>query len=180
CPGGEESDCLDVTAITRIMAESRDPERLLDVWRGWHRIAPPMREPYRRFAELADKGARELGYADLGTLWRSEYDMSPEAFDAEAERLWRQVAPLYWALHAHVRAALGKTYGTDLVPPGGAIPAHLLGNIWAQDWSNLYPLVAPPGDGAGFDLAAALRARKADPKEMVRYGERFFTSLGFA
>jgi peptidyl-dipeptidase A len=177
CPAGGE--CLDITALERLLAESRDPEKLKDAWRGWHAISPPMRQPYGRFAELANKGAREMGFADLGALWRSNYDMPPDAFAAEVERLWKQVEPLYWSLHAYVRAALVKKYGPSVVPPDGPIPAHLLGNMWAQEWGNIDPLIAPQGGESGFDLTAALRAKKLDARGMVRYGERFFTSLGF-
>jgi len=180
-PGGAAGPgCLDINDITRIMAESRDSRQLLDVWRGWHTVSPPMRPKYERFVQLADKGAREMGFKDLGAMWRSNYDMPPDALAAEVERLWTQVAPLYWSLHAYVRSQLVKQYGPALVPPDGPIPAHLLGNIWAQQWGNIYPLVAPPGGDPGYDLTELLRARKVDELQMVRYGEGFFTSLGFA
>jgi peptidyl-dipeptidase A len=175
----DDAGCLDINAITRVMAESRDAARLLEVWRGWHAISPPMRKPYQRFVELANKGAREMGQPDLGALWRSSYDMPPAAFAAETDRLWKQVEPLYKALHAHVRAALVKQYGASVVPAEGPIPAHLLGNLWAQSWNNIYPLVAPPGGDPGFDVTALLKAQNLDARGMVRYGERFFTSLGF-
>jgi peptidyl-dipeptidase A len=171
--------CLDINAITKIMAESRDPRLLLDVWRGWHAVAPPMRGPYRRFVELANKGAREIGYADLGVLWRAGYDMAPEAYSAEVERLWKQVEPLYRSLHAYVRSRLVKTYGPRVVPPSGPIPAHLLGNIWAQDWSNLDDLAAVPAADPGYDLTEILKSRQVDAIGMTRFGEAFFTSLGF-
>ena len=179
--GGEGSGdgCLDINAITKVMADSRDANQLLDVWRGWHTISPPMRPKYQRFVELANKGAREMGFKDLGTMWRSGYDMPPDAFSAEAERLWNQVAPLYWSLHAYMRTQLGKHYGAQTVPPDGPIPAHLLGNIWAQQWGNLEPLVTTPGGGAGYDLTKILVDRKVDDRQIVRYGEGFFTSLGF-
>nr|MBA3556656.1 M2 family metallopeptidase [Gemmatimonadales bacterium] len=112
-------------------------------------------------------------------LWRSGYDMPPEAFAEEVERLWGQVRPLYLSLHAYVRSRLTEKYGPGLVPPGGMIPAHLLGNMWAQEWGNIYDVVAPRGVAAqGYDLTELLRARKVDQLRMVRYGERFFTSLG--
>ena len=178
--GAAAPACLDINDITRIMSDSRDPQKLLEVWRGWHAISPTMRPKYERFAQLANKGARELGFADLGAMWRSNYDMPPDAFAAEVERLWKQVAPLYWSLHAFVRSQLVKQYGAETVPPDGPIPAHLLGNIWAQQWGNIYPLVAPPGGDPGYDLAEILRGKKVDELRMVRYGESFFTSLGFA
>ena len=176
--GKTGEDCLDLQEITKIMAESRDANQLLDVWRGWHSIAVPIRPLFQRYVELANKGARELGFADTGAMWRSKYDIPPDDFAREVERLWEQVRPLYLSLHAYVRNRLREKYGASLVTADGPMPAHLLGNMWAQDWSNVYPLVAPAGADPGYDLTQILKARKIDAKEMVRYGERFFTSLG--
>jgi peptidyl-dipeptidase A len=164
---------------SRIMATSRNADTLLMMWKGWHGIGAPMRKRYERLAELADKGARELGFADLGADWRSNYDMPPEQFAKEIDRIWNQVKPFYDALHAYVRAQLVKKYGEALVPKDGPIPAQLLGNMWAQDWSNIYPLVAPPASDPGYDLTTILKEKKTDPVGMVKYGEHFFMSLGF-
>jgi peptidyl-dipeptidase A len=177
CPPGKDS-CLDLEDIAKIMATSRDAAELADVWHGWHAIAPPLRKDFIRYVELSNKGARELGFADTGAMWRSKYDMPPDAFASELDRLWEQVKPLYLSLHAYVRWKLREKYG-DAVPEKGPIPAHLLGNMWAQTWDNVYPLVAPKDGDPGFDLTEILNARKTEPLQMVRYGEGFFTSLGF-
>ncbi len=179
CPGGDEKKCLNIDEITRIMASSRDAKQLLDVWQGWHSIAPPMKKDFARLVEITNKGARELGFADTGALWRSGYDMAPEEFSRELDRLWEQVKPLYTQLHAYVRWKLREKYGADVVPESGPIPAHLLGNIWAQQWGNLYALLAPKGADPGYDLTAILKRRNTTPVDMVRTGERFFTSLSF-
>ena len=178
CPSGPES-CKDVEDITRIMAESRDPKQLLDVWTGWHAISKPMRLDFTKYVALANKGAKELGFQDNGAMWRSQYDMPPDDFARELDRLWDQVKPLYVSLHAYVRAKLHAKYG-DAVPANGPIPAYLLGNIWAQQWDNIYPVVAPPDGDPGYDVTALLKKKDADWKQMVKYGEGFFTSLGFA
>ena len=179
-PADESKDCMDIGAITRVMAESRDYDELLDVWRGWRTVSPPMRPRFERFVQLSNQGARDLGFKDLGAMWRSAYDMPPDEFAKELDRLYAQVKPLYEALHAHVRAKLVEKYGADKVPADGPIPAHLLGNIWAQQWGNIYDVAGPPSSGGrGYDLTALLKAKNVDEKEMVRYGERFFTSLGF-
>jgi peptidyl-dipeptidase A len=168
----------DVQALSRILATSRDPAALEDAWTGWHRVGRGIRSPFGRYVELANRGARELGFADTGAMWRSKYDLSPDAFAAEVERLWQQVRPLYRSLHAYVRRRLIATYGAERVPAEGPIPAHLLGDMWAQNWGDIYPILSPPGDGARFDLTGALVDRKTSPEEMVRYAERFFVSLG--
>ena len=171
--------CLDIEKITAIMAENRDAARLEAVWEGWHTIAVPMKKDYVRFVELANKGAKELGFPDTGAMWRAKYDLPPDEFTKELDRLWEQVRPLYLSLHAYVRMKLRAKYG-DAVPEKGPLAAHLLGNIWAQDWSNVYPLVAPPSADPGFDLTAILEQRKTTATQMTEIGERFFTSLGFA
>ncbi len=182
CPDRKEfqGKCLDLEEITRIMANSRNPEELLDVWRGWHSISRVMRDDFKRYVELANQGARELGFADTGAMWQSKYDMPPDAFVREVERLWEQVKPLYISLHTYMRSKLREKYGDRAVPANGPIPAHLLGNMWAQSWEHVYPLAAPKNADPGFNLTEILKKRKIDEKEMVRYAERFFTSLGFA
>jgi peptidyl-dipeptidase A len=174
-----KEECLQITALSRILAQSRDPEELRDVWAGWHRIAPPMRDRYARFVELSNEGARGLGFRDAGAMWRSNYDMPPDDFAREVDRLWEQVKPLYLALHTYVRTKLGEKYGTQLVPQNGMIPAHLLGNMWAQEWGNIYDVVAPAAANSGYDVTELLARKKTDAFGMVRYGEGFFTSLGF-
>lgn len=172
-------ECLDLGHLSDIMAESRDPDALLEAWNGWRQVSLPMKDLYARQVQLANEGAAELGFSDLGTMWRSAYDMPPEDFPAELDRLWNEVKPLYEALHCHARAKLGEQYGTDLVPQDGPIPAHLLGNMWAQDWSNIYPLVAPREEVSSYDLTAILKEREFDAVSMVKAGENFFSSLGF-
>jgi peptidyl-dipeptidase A len=138
-----------------------------------------MRKPFQRYVELANKGASELGFANTGAMWRSKYDLAPDEFAKELDRLWDQVRPLYVSLHAYVRTRLREKYG-DAVPANGPIPADLLGNMWAQSWENIYPLLAPKNADTGIDLTPILKSKKTEPKDMARYGERFFTSLGFA
>jgi peptidyl-dipeptidase A len=182
CPEGTtapDPKCLDIKAIEQVMVESRDPAKLKEVWEGWRTISPPMRQRYTRFVELSNKGARELGFEDTGAMWRSRYDMTPDEFVAVLDRLWEQVRPLYQSLHAYVRRRLSEHYGEALVPPAGLIPAHLLGNPWAQEWANIYPLVAPKDLDRGFNVTERLRATGVDARKMVRMGEAFFTSLGF-
>ena len=175
--GKEET--LDLGELSNILVKSRDPLEMEEAWAGWHSIAKPMKQDFVRFVELQNKGARQLGFKDTGALWRSKYDMAPDAFAKEVDRLWEQVKPLYLSLHAYVRKRLRETYGPNVVPEKGPIPAHLLGNMWAQQWGNIEPLVAPKDADPGFDLTARLKEKKIDELEMVRYGERFFTSLGF-
>ena len=181
CPGAAQGDdCLDIIEIREIHEKSRDPDALLDVWQGWRTTSAAIRDDYRRFVELANQGARELGYADTGALWRSNYDMPPAAFAEEMDRLWQQVLPLYEALHCYVRSRLSAFYGPDVVPLDAPIPAHLLGNMWAQQWGNIFDLVAPADADPGYDLTSLLARAGYDELHMVRSGENFFSSLGFA
>ena len=171
--------CLDITAIEKQMGESRDPERLKQLWVGWHAVGAPMRDRYARFVQLSNQGARDLGFQDTGELWRSNYDMPAGEFAADVDRLWEQVRPLYLSLFTFVRAKLSQKYGPQVVPPDGPIRADLLGNPWAQQWGYIFPLLGFPQDSRGYDLTELLQAKQLDAKGMVRYGENFYKSLGF-
>ncbi|MGB5592364.1 MAG: M2 family metallopeptidase [Gammaproteobacteria bacterium] len=177
CPDGPES-CRTLPQLSQVLATSRDYDTQLDAWAGWRTVSPAMREDYRRFTELTTEGAVELGYADMGDMWRSGYDMSPAEFESEVERLWGQVKPLYEALHCYVRDELSEEYGPDLVPPEGPIPAHLLGNMWSQQWGQIYDLVEPYPGVSNLDVTTALERQDYDAEKITRAGEGFFTSMG--
>ncbi|HYG26896.1 MAG TPA: M2 family metallopeptidase [Caulobacteraceae bacterium] len=161
-----------------ILRESRNPAEMKAVWEGWRTVSPPMRDDYARLVELSNEGARSLGYKDTGALWRSGYDMDPDAFAAETDRLWKQIEPFYENLHCYVRARLNEQYGDAVQAKTGPIRADLLGNMWAQQWGNIYEVVAPKNVQSSYDLTQLLTAANFDAEKMVRTGENFYTSLG--
>jgi peptidyl-dipeptidase A len=172
--------CKNIDDLSAILAKSRNYDELVAAWTGWHNIGAPMRAPYRRFVELANEGAQELGFRDVGMMWRAHYDMSPEEFDAESERLWQQVKPLYAALQCHARAKLAEKYGESRVPAGKPIPAQLLGNMWAQQWNKIYEDILKPYPAVKIESAdRQLAIQKWDAVRMTRSAESFYTSLGF-
>lgn len=174
----EAGECRELQELEKVLAESRDYDELLDVWRGWRTVSPSYRKQYQRFVELANQGAKDSGYNDLADAWKSNYDMSANEFTVEARRLWDQVKPFYDELHCHVRAKLSEQYGADKVPLDKPIPAHLLGNMWSQTWENIYPIMEPHAGVASLDVTKALNEQNYDEKRMVQTAEGFFTSLG--
>jgi len=173
-----ETDCISGSELEGLMQTTRDYDELEEYWTGWRKVGRPMRDKYTRYVELANEGAAELGYGDLGEMWRANYDMSPAEFEDEAARLWGQVKPLYEELHCAVRAKLGEHYGEDKVPQAGPIPAHLLGNMWAQEWGTIYDIMEPYPGASDLDVDAALKTKNYSPQEMVRSAENFYVSLG--
>ena len=176
---GEEINGSDIEAEMGNL--ERTPEELAEMWASWHtNVGAPMKDDYARMVEIANEGAAELGFDNVGTMWRSGYDMPPEEFSEELERMWQEVAPLYQSLHTYVRSKLNEKYGDDIQPASGAIRADLLGNMWAQEWGNIYPLVAPEGAGdIGYDLTELIEQKGLSEVDMVKVGEQFFSSLGF-
>lgn len=174
-----DGETLDLQQLSNIIETSRDPEVLREVWEGWRTVSPPMASQYARMVEIANAGARELGFDNLAEMWLSNYDMPPADMQAEVERLWGQVEPLYEQLHCHVRAELNDHYGDAVQPAAGPIRADLLGNMWAQQWSNIYDLVGPQSAGPSYDLTEILTERGYTAERMVHTGEDFFSSLGF-
>ena len=178
CPSGPDS-CKNFEQLSATLASSRKPDELLDTWRGWHAISKPIRKDYQRFVELANEGASGLGYANVGDLWRSGYDMPPAEFEKETDRLWSQVKPLYDGLHCYARGKLQGQYGKELVPDGKPVPAHLFGNMWAQQWNNIYDLLEPYPGVSNLDVTSVLVKQDYDVPRMTRSAEDFYQSLGF-
>jgi peptidyl-dipeptidase A len=168
--------------IEEKMGTVRNPEELKEMWTSWHtNVGGPMRKDYARMVQIANEGAKELGYSDVGAMWRSKYDMPADDFTKLTDKLWGQVKPLYDELHCYTRGKLNKKYGDKVQANSGPIRADLLGNMWAQEWGDIYDIVAPAGSGEiGYDIGALLKAKNVDPIGMVKYGEGFFSSLGFA
>ncbi|MBV6417875.1 MAG: hypothetical protein CMLOHMNK_02651 [Steroidobacteraceae bacterium] len=179
CPGGPQT-CRNLDELSETLATSRDYAALEEAWTGWHDAARPMRPKYQRFVELANEGAREFGFADLGAMWRSGYDMPPDEFAAETARLWGEVKPLYSAMQCYARRRLAQRYGEDKVPAGKPIPAQLLGNMWAQTWNKIYDDILKPYPGASIETAdRGLVRQKWDAVRMTKSAETFYTSIGF-
>ena len=179
CPKGPES-CKNLDQLAEILAKSRNYDELTQAWKGWHDVGASMRADYTEFVGLANEGARNLGFKDLGVMWRAGYDMPPEAFDAMSEHLYQQVKPLYDGLHCYARAKLAQRYGEDKVPAGKPIPAQLFGNMWAQQWNKIYDdLLKPYPKASGVSADAALKAQAWDAVRMAHSAESFYTSMGF-
>jgi peptidyl-dipeptidase A len=209
CTGdGDSKNCRDIGQLSQVLATKRDYDAQLDAWQGWHTIAQPMRKDYARFVELVNEGARDMGFANTGEMWRSGYDMKPAEIATETDRLWSQVKPLYEQLHCYARNRLQKQYGVDKgAVAGGMLPAHLMGNLWQQDWGNLWDILEPYKGAGDLDINGALEKIRhrnyvealatagADPtvsavteagisadrktaEEMTRLAEKFYVSLG--
>jgi len=166
--------------LSEIISLSRDPRKLQEAWEGWRNVAKPMKVDYVRMVEIGNQGARELGFDNLADMWLANYDMPSADMEKEVDRLWTQVEPLYKELHCYTRTKLNAKYGDAIQPKTGPIRADLLGNMWAQDWSTIYPLVAPKASNPGYDLTTILKNKKFDEVKMVKTGEGFYTSLGLA
>ena len=168
--------------IEAAMGTTRDPAKLKEMWVSWNdNVGAPMRADYTRMTAISNAGAKELGFADVGAMWRSGYDMTPQQFEALTDQIWKEVEPLYLSLHTYVRWKLNEKYGDAVQPKTGPIRSDLLGNMWAQEWGNIYDLVAPKGAGdLGYDTGDLLKAKGYDPVRMVKQGEAFYSSIGFA
>lgn len=175
-----DEECFSLVEMSSQMASSRDPALLLEFWQGWREVSKPMRGIFAEQVGIANEGAQELGFADTSDLWRSKYDMPAEDFSQELDRLWGQVEPFYEALHCHVRAELSDHYGAETVALDEPIPAHLLGNMWAQSWGNIYDIVKPETPMQVPNVTKALVDQGYDEVAMVKQAENFFSSLGFA
>jgi peptidyl-dipeptidase A len=165
--------------LEALMGTERDPAELKSMWESWHEVSKPMKKDYVRLVEIANAGAKELGFKDLGAMWRSNYDMPPDDFAALTDKLWLQMKPLYDELHCNVRMKLNKKYGNAVQPRTGPIRADLLGNMWAQEWGDIYDVAGIKSSSPTYDLTKLLEQKKYTPLKMVQTSDTFFQSLGF-
>lgn len=178
CPDRLKGKCQDLGQLSEILAKSRNYDDLQEAWTGWHAVGKQIKDRYVRYVELSNQGAKDIGFPDVGTLWKSGYDMPPQSFEQDTDRLWTDVKPLYDSLHCYARKKLRDKYGKDKIGEKAPIPAHLLGNMWAQEWDNIYDLLQPYPGEPSLNVTKGIEKKKLDAKGMVRIAERFFTSLG--
>jgi peptidyl-dipeptidase A len=174
----EKEGCKDLTAIDKILQKTRKADEALALWQGWHDgVGKAERDNFMKYVPLANAGAKAIGFKDVAEMWKSSYDMTADAFEAETDRLYSQMKPLYEQLHCYTRRKLNKIYGDKNVSLTGPIPAHLTGNMWAQTWGWLYKDLEPFPGQPPIDVTKTLEA-KWDDQKMVRTAEAFYTSLG--
>ena len=174
----DEAYCKDLEALSKVLQKSKKPAELLAAWQGWHdNVGKAERPLFTRYVELANAGARGVGFRDVSHMWRAGYDMPEDKFEAEVDRIWEQVKPLYTNLHCYARRKLNKKYGDKVVGKTGPIPVHLTGNMWGQSWEYLFKDLQPYPGVAPIDVTPTLE-KKYDPTKMVKMAEAFYMSLG--
>ncbi|XP_030764811.1 angiotensin-converting enzyme-like isoform X2 [Sitophilus oryzae] len=168
---------LDVEDAKRIIAKSRDTRELLHVWREWHdRTGPNMKNKFMRYVELANQAARFNGFQDASEEMQFVYE-TPDFEDNLAQTI-QQILPLYKELFAYVRTKLYDKYGPEVVRAEGPLPAHILGDLWAQDFSNIHDLVTPFPEFGNIDATAEMLRQGFTPLRIFQMAEEFYTSLG--
>jgi peptidyl-dipeptidase A len=178
-PGDTSGACypLDPDLTDILNDQTSDWETLLWAWKGWRDVSGKlMPDMYKEFSDLLNKAAVINGYDDNGAYWRSWYEM--EDFPQMCEDLWLELEPLYKELHAYVRRKLMEKFPMGEFPTEGHIPAHLLGNMWAQSWDALEELVRPAPDSNGVDVTDEMVAQNYTALKMFELSDEFFKSLG--
>ncbi|XP_071562887.1 angiotensin-converting enzyme-like [Temnothorax nylanderi] len=165
--------------ITEKLMCSRDPEELKHIWIEWRKASgEKVKSLFPQYVELANTAARLNNFSDYAEYWMKDYEAAD--FPEQIENQWQQLKPLYLQLHAYVRRELRKKYGEDIVSEDGPIPAHLLGNTWAQTWSNIADFTMPfPGKQLP-DVTATLVEQGYNATSMFRLAENFFTSINLS
>lgn len=162
--------------LPRIMELSRNEAELRYIWSEWHdRVGPPNRNNFMRYIDLANQAAIAHGYRDAGDQMRAFYEDSDMYFTVQD--LWTQIQPLYRQLFTFVRKGLVRQYGERVVRRNGPIPAHLLGNMWPQNWKNIFDIVKQRHTET-LDVTGEMIKQGYTPMRIFQKAEEFFTSLG--
>ena len=150
--------------IDRILVESRDEAERRQAWEVSKQVGPVLKQGVAELRDLRNQVAREMGYDSFFALQVADYDMTVPEMMEMMESFVEDLKPLYEQLHAWVRRELAQRYGRDAPE---RIPAHWIGNRWAQAW---------PGLSRGIDLDSLLESK--EPTWIVEQAETFYTSMG--
>ncbi|XP_073942653.1 angiotensin-converting enzyme-like isoform X3 [Choristoneura fumiferana] len=162
--------------ITEIFAHSQNVSELEHTWIEWHKAAGTRaKDNFTQYVTLNNEAAKLNGFKDVAEWWQSEYEVAD--FEQQLAKLWEDVKPLYQQLHAYVRKQLRDKYGPEIVSAKGPIPAHLLGNMWAQTWSNIESYTRPYPDKKEIDVTQAMKDQNYTPLKMFKMSDEFFRSL---
>ncbi|CAK1546002.1 unnamed protein product [Leptosia nina] len=181
CDYNEPTKC-DLTiepGVTEIFANSQDADELKHAWLEWHKAAgAASKADFTEYVNMYNEAAKLNGFDNVAEWWLGEYETSD--IEEQLANLWSQVKPLYEQIHAYVRRHLRLKYGDDVVPAKGPIPAHLLGNIWAQTWSGVEKFTKPFPDKPDVDVTDALVKQNYTPLKFFEMSEDFFKSLNLS
>jgi peptidyl-dipeptidase A len=158
------------------MEVSRSETELRHVWTMWRdRTGPSARNTFMRYISLANQAAEQHGFKDAGEQMRAMYEDNDFYFTVQD--LWMKIQPFYKQLFTFVRKGLVRQYGTNIVRHDGPIPAHILGNMWAQNWRNIFDLIKP-GTLDTPDITGEMVRQGYTPLKIFQVAEEFFTSMG--
>lgn len=136
---------LDINVLNKILGDlNAEPEEKLHAWKSYRdAIGPKVRTDYAEFVRFKNMVARANGYADEGAYKRRNYEVNN--LEEIAEKFWEELKPFYEELHAYVRFRMSQKFGEHF-KRDEAMPAHLLGNMWALTWTGIYDHIVPyPG-----------------------------------
>uniref|UniRef100_T1PCB8 Angiotensin-converting enzyme n=1 Tax=Musca domestica TaxID=7370 RepID=T1PCB8_MUSDO len=174
---GEKCDLSLDPEVEEIITKSRDPEELKHYWvQFYDKAGTPTRKSFERYIELNTKSAKLNNFTDGAEVWLDEYE--DDTFEQQLEAIFEDIKPLYEQIHGYVRHRLNQFYGDEVVSKTGPLPMHLLGNMWAQQWSSIADIVSPFPNKPLVDVSDEMVAQGYTPLKMFEMGDGFFQSMG--
>jgi peptidyl-dipeptidase A len=171
--------------ITQALDNPNTPEPLLaQLWKSWRdESGKKMRDDYIRYVKLKNEAAAANGFPTAAEVWRAPYvepdfNYTDADFLNDAKKLFEQTKPLYEQLHAYVRAKLRERHGNIGSSADGPIPAHLLGNMWAQSWLGTLNFTQLFPSKPKLDVTEEMKTQNYTAKKMFEIADKFFTDLG--
>ncbi|KRT82001.1 Peptidase, partial [Oryctes borbonicus] len=165
--------------LTNIMAKNRNWDELQHVWTEWRRnTGSKYKDTYEQLVTLSNTAAKLNNFTNTADYWNFPFES--QNFDVDLEEAWEEVKPLYEQLHAYVRRRLRDYYGPEKINRQAPLPAHILGNMWAQSWVDIFD-ISQPYPGRNFlDVGPEMERQQYTPAIIFRLAEDFFVSLNFS
>ena len=150
--------------IDNVLENSTDLARRKHVWEVSKQSGPALKPGLIELRRLRNDLAKEMGFDSFFALQVADYGMTVDEMTKLMEQFQTDLRPLYEQVHCWAKYKMAERYRQ---PPPRLIPAHWIGNRWAQAW---------PGLTSAVDLDALFKGKS--PEWIVKQAESFYTSLG--
>ncbi|KAF8795120.1 Angiotensin-converting enzyme like protein [Argiope bruennichi] len=175
-PEGSTGKC--VSDVEKVFETTRDPKILKHFWLEFRKqTGEKYKDLFLEAIKEENTDANDFGYKNMAQLNTARYE-DKDFLKNMAEEM-KKIQPFYKQIHAYVRKKLKMHYKRENIKSDGPIPAHLLGDMYAQQWSNIFNIVKPyPGYSGRPNVTKAMHKKKLAPIDMFIIAEKFFTSIG--
>ncbi|KAK0396922.1 hypothetical protein QR680_001913 [Steinernema hermaphroditum] len=186
---GQNPCIIKFTDLAAILNNEKDLRKSAALWKFWREtIGPKLSSQYEKLMKLTNEAAQLNGFGNGRDMWLSPFELSSRSSPPKvnimksAEKIYEQILPFYQQIHAYMRRQLTAVFkDKSALSKDGAIPAHMLKSVSADNWSGLYQETKPfeENEGHAEEILGSFHRLNYTSKTMFIQAYRYFKYLGF-